>query len=176
MEEILKQIKSLGEFSQEDFDKGYNPVGEAIDDYENRNTLSQLDNDDIDDYLETENFLDEMASVEEGDENYETLYSINYYGYVFEYSKKEDDIFYEVWKTWDGKFLDGGKSGMWYYYFINRRIMEKYYYNDFQPELELCDMEAQTDCHILIDNDSDDDDPTRDAGADFINEFWPVQP
>lgn len=129
--EYLK--KELGELIQqcteENFKNGYDPITELIDEYESTNDISPLQLLDIEDNSEfdlTEDFLERMINVKKGDEDYTKIYCIDFYCNGFYYSKEEDDIFWQEWKTWDGSHLEGGRTRAWYYYFINRNIMHKY--------------------------------------------------
>lgn len=171
MQQILEQIEILGEFNQEDLNHGYDPIGDAIDNYERINGSDDIEPEDDDEYLNwsmLEEFLYKMIYVEKGHKDYETIFSINYYGNYFLYSREKEDIFREVWRTWDGKNLQGGKCGLWYYYFIDRSIKS---YDENLAEIELCEMEAKTTCHILIDDDPDYD-SENDHCKHFLNTFW----
>lgn len=102
---------------------------EFIDEYESCNEiplelLDQLEENEP--WKITENFLESMLDVKKGDEKYSKIYLIDFYGNVLYYSKEEDDLFWEEWIHWDGNSLECRKSRGWYYYFINRRIMQKY--------------------------------------------------
>jgi hypothetical protein len=113
----------------ENFLKGYDPICIVIDEYESNNDIPS----DLLDKIEenapwelTESFLDSMDDVKKGDENYSKIYLIDFYCNGFYYSKEVDDLFREELRQSNGKNLNSGKARRWYYYFINRRIMEKY--------------------------------------------------
>ena len=126
----IEQIKELlgdkiYQCTDENFKIGYDPITEIIDQLEIEQELSFDDVKTCEDYWEeTEEFLLEMELLNPTDENYSTIYNIDFYGNGFYYSKEAADTFLKTWNAWDGKHLYGGKNRMWFYYFIDRMIYD----------------------------------------------------
>jgi hypothetical protein len=127
---------------------------------------------------ETEDFLYKMISVRRTHKNYSTIYNMDFYGNIFWYSKEMADAFLETWKTWDGSFLQGGKTRKWFYYFIDRNIDEK-----FDAELrnesitvqsieDFCEEEIEEDIICEIENNCIEcsDRPEIIAAEDFFKQ------
>ena len=68
MQQILEQIEILGEFNQEDLNHGYDPIGDAIDNYERINGSDDIEPEDDDEYLNwsmLEEFLYKMPGIKD---------------------------------------------------------------------------------------------------------------
>ncbi len=125
---IKEQLGDLKyEYCHESFLQGYDLISDLVDQYEYQDD----DENCYDNYLDylsdiqwekTYNILSDLNVLTPNDENYDTIYKIDFYTNGFYYSKKVDDNFREEWNTWDETFLQGGKSRSWYLYFINKRI------------------------------------------------------
>jgi hypothetical protein len=129
-EDLKEELGDLiHECTFENFDNGYDPISDLIDDFENINDIPHdllLEIEENAPWDLTEDFLYSMARIKSTDSNYKKIYLIDFYCNGFYYSKEEDDLFSEEWKHWDHKLLQGGKTRSWYYYFIHRHIMHKY--------------------------------------------------
>ena len=115
---------------KEDFKKGYDPIGNIICDLESQTELT---------------IADEIA-----EEEYNRVYTIDYYGNFYVYSKKYDDEFKLIWDKMDKSIFVGDYN--WYFDFLDKFIMDKLNAEEEHDLCELdeivCALESQSDLLI----------------------------
>lgn len=174
-EDLKEELGDLiHECTQKKFEKGFDPIGETIDDYETNNSLCSLEQDKIEypkiemnhesdlEYIweKTILFLEEMRHVTKGCKCYSQIYLMDYFSNSFFYSKEVAEEILDFWNDFKNSDLDGGKSKLWYYYFINREITNRYKKN-----------KHLLDKYIIVDNiDFVYDQPVEDDWGIFEDE------
>ena len=85
---------------------------------------------------------------------------MDYFSNSFFYSKEVAEEILDFWNDFKNSDLDGGKSKLWYYYFINREITNRYKKN-----------KHLLDKYIIVDNiDFVYDQPVEDDWGIFEDE------
>lgn len=110
---------------------GYDPICEIIDNEEpNFEHEGYTEDELIDRLIENDSYcagdlIYSLRGLKKGDEGYDKIFSMMYYGNSYYYSKAADDLFRPEWNTWPNEKFDGGKSPLWYYYFIDVLIFRQ---------------------------------------------------
>ena len=133
--ELIKQqlVDLINQMTPENFEKGYDPITDLIDNYESRSSDAWFHN--IDDEFPGRNSIKEdyeedyeggfPDTMSKDNVDYETIFSIHFCGNVFYYSQKHYDDFSIIWDTWDKSPYRGRYN--WFYYFLDSYIMDKEY-------------------------------------------------
>lgn len=142
-----KKLKALlgdliQECTDENFKLGHNPIVDLIDNLE----LDGMESDCGKKDWETEerqawnlSLLEELTHLKPEDPRYEQVFFIDYYSNGFYYCTKDDEAFWEEWKTWDKTIFKSRELRFWYYYFLNRKIMDRL----FEEEMRFRDGEFE---------------------------------